>query len=273
MEYVLIKFRPIYPNQVDMVIADLSENNFDGFEEGEGELKAYIPKELFNDNIIDIVSKHGIAYTKEIIFETNWNEEWEKNFEPVLIPDYQGNKNYCFIRASFHKSEDALHEIIITPKMSFGTGHHATTYMMVQQMSRLDFKNKSVVDFGTGTGILAILAEKLGAASIVANDYDTWCIENSKENLIINNCEKTNLILSSKFPAGSFDIVLANINLNIIVENLQSIVDGCKESGFIILSGMLKENIPTISEKLKELQLNDIDILEKDNWISILLKK
>lgn len=273
MEYVLIKFSSIKPEQVDLVIAELSEYNFNGFEESEDELKAYIEKDFLDNSIIEIISNLNIPFEKEIISEINWNEEWEKNFVPVLIPDHLGNKNYCFIRASFHQSEKVLHEIVITPKMSFGTGHHATTFMMVQQMSKLDFTNKTVADFGTGTGILAILAEKLGASAVTANDYDHWCIENSKENFSINNCKNIDLILSDKFPRGSYDIVLANINLNIIIANLDSLYDGCKENGFIILSGMLKQDIPTITDELKKFQLKEFSISEKDNWISVLVKK
>lgn len=273
MEYVLIKFSPIKPDQVDMVIAELSEHKFNGFEEAENELKAYIEKQLFDTSIIEIISSLNIPFEKEIISERNWNEEWEKNFEPIFITDHLGNKNYCYIRASFHPTAAALHEIVITPKMSFGTGHHATTYMMVQQMSKIDFSNKSVADFGTGTGILAILAEKLGASKVTANDYDHWCIENSKENFEINNCSKIDLILSDKFPDGNYDIVLANINLNIIIANLYSLYNGCRENGFIILSGMLKQDIPIITEELKKFSPKEINISEKDNWISILVKR
>lgn len=273
MHYTTIIFSPVNPQQSEIIIAELSDFNFNGFEESGDELKAYIRNDYFNEAVNEALLNLQIPFKTEEVSEINWNEQWEKNFEPVLIPDLKGNKNYCFIRASFHKPVKALHEIIITPKMSFGTGHHATTVMMVQQMSKLDFNYKTIADFGTGTGILAIFAEKLGAQSVTANDKDPWCIENSKENFSVNDCNKIEIILSEKFPEGKYDVVLANINLNIIISNLDLLIEGCNENGNIILSGMLVEDIPTISNKLNMFNLKEVVIDQKNNWISVMIKK
>ncbi len=164
--YIQIKIENISSTESEILIAQLSEIGFDGFEEGENFLLGYIADDKLNeDQLKKIISSHQLTYSKNLIEQKNWNEEWEKNFEPIIVNDFVA------IRAHFHQPvKNVEHEIIITPKMSFGTGHHATTYMMMQQMPSIDFKNKNVFDFGTGTGILAILAEKLGAAKITVVD-------------------------------------------------------------------------------------------------------
>ena len=190
--------------------------NYEGFEENANALKAFISKSLFNEeHIKEIAGQFQLKYTTAELPDINWNKEWESNFQPVVI------ENFCAVRADFHAPiKNVQHEIIITPKMSFGTGHHATTYMMIQQMRQINFLNKYVMDFGTGTGVLAILAKKLGAASVVAIGNDEWSIENAKENFTRNNADEIELRLAHHPVANkACDIILANITRNVIQEN------------------------------------------------------
>ncbi|MCA6452827.1 MAG: 50S ribosomal protein L11 methyltransferase, partial [Chitinophagaceae bacterium] len=167
----------------ELLVAELSEMGYDGFEESAEQLKAYVPEENYVEiELNNLLNKYNLSYSKSIISKQNWNQLWESNFEPVRVDDFVG------IRASFHPPfAGVAHEIVITPKMSFGTGHHATTWQVMKLMQELDFTGKRVFDFGTGTGILAILAEQLGAAAVLAVDNDDWCIENTSENILVNN--------------------------------------------------------------------------------------
>jgi ribosomal protein L11 methyltransferase len=197
--------------------------------------------------------------------EQNWNAVWESNFEPVVVDDF------CAVRADFHQPiKNVQHEIIITPKMSFGTGHHATTYMMIEQMSNIDFTKKRVFDFGTGTGILAILAQKLGAASITASDNDEWSIENAEENFQKNDVHSIILYRSSAIPKDSFDIILANINRNVLSEYASALVNILSPNGVLLVSGILKEDEKIIVAAFNILQ--PIKVQQNKNWVSILFK-
>ena len=175
-------------------------------------------------------------HADDAVGETNWNAVWESNFQPVLVDDFVA------VRADFHESIAGVkHEVIITPKMSFGTGHHATTHMMIQQMQAIDFTSKAVFDFGTGTGILAILAEKLGAAAIMAVDNDDWSITNTAENLERNSCRKVELKkVDTAEGEGRYDVILANINKNVILDNLSSLIKQLASGGNLLLSGLLE---------------------------------
>src|SRR3954471_8025302 len=189
-DYIEVVFEDIDTKQADILIALLDNLGFEGFEEGERQLRAYISINDFDEqDFVKIIKPYGLNYNVQIIKSQNWNAVWEGNFEPVVVHDFVG------IRAHFHPSlaDRVNYEIIITPKMSFGTGHHATTYMMVEQMQHLDFHQKQILDFGTGTGVLAILSEKLGAAHVLAIDIDEWSIENAKENIERNNCSTITL--------------------------------------------------------------------------------
>src|SRR5690349_10830070 len=179
--YIHIKFQPVLKEQQEILIAQLADLGYEGFEEGIGFISAYIPEDQFNESeTYHLIAGTDITVTKEVILPRNWNEEWEQNFQPVVIDDF------CGIRAHFHAPlQQVQHEIIITPKMSFGTGHHATTHLMIQSMQQLSFNDKTVLDFGTGTGVLAILAERLGAAHITAIDNDEWSITNVEENIAL----------------------------------------------------------------------------------------
>jgi len=193
----------------------------------------------------------------------NWNAVWESNFEPVVVDDF------CAIRAEFHKPiQNVQHEIIITPKMSFGTGHHATTYMMIQQMRNISFIDKKVFDFGTGTGILAILATKLGAASVTAIDNDEWSIKNAEENFEKNNVHSICLYQSSTVSEKNFDIILANINRSVLEQYSSTLVNLLSSQGVLLVSGLLKEDEPFIVELFDELTLYNSQ--QNQNWISLL---
>lgn len=238
-EYIQIAFQNISSQQTDLLIAALSNIGFDGFEEGENVLKSFTPAGSFNEAAVkEIAAKNNVSFVQSIIEETNWNAVWESNFQPVLVDDFLA------IRADFHEPiKEAAHEIVITPKMSFGTGHHATTYMMVQQMRTFDFAGKTVFDFGTGTGVLAILAEKLGAAKVFAVDNDEWSITNAEENIQRNNCKRIILKRAENAKTGEqYDIILANINKNVILDNFSSLVRQLTPKGTLLLSGLLEQD-------------------------------
>jgi len=207
-------------------------------------------------------------FKTEIIEPRNWNEEWEKDFEPVIV------ENFCAIRADFHKPfPDLPYDLIITPKMSFGTGHHATTYMMVAAMKDLDFRNHSVLDFGTGTGVLAILACKLGAASVLAIDSDEWSIENALENAALNECKSIHIEQKDSLSGtGQFDFILANINLRVILENVDFLRQHLNHSGVFIGSGVLESDEEKIRIKATTAGFTMKRLMIKDNWMSFRFK-
>ncbi len=251
----------------EIIAANLMEEGFEGIEDVDEFTKTYIKEEEFNDKAIKaLFEKYELQFDTLIIPDKNWNAEWEANFQPVQVDDFVN------IRASFHPTLHATsHEIIINPKMSFGTGHHATTWLMMRQMQQINFKGKQVIDFGTGTGILAILAEKLGASSVIAIDNDDNCIENAKENIDLNQCTKISL-LKAETVIGRFDIILANINKNIIIANMEKLYRACVKSGIILFSGLLKEDYNDIVKALKKNDIQIIDNVEKDNWICLLCR-
>jgi ribosomal protein L11 methyltransferase len=252
----------------ELLIASLSDLNATGFEQKEDELIAWFNAEDYNEvEILPLLSSY--SYETDTVKEQNWNEIWEKDFQPVIVDDF------CAIRAHFHQPITAVqYEIIITPKMSFGTGHHATTYMMIQQMKEIDFKNKSVFDFGTGTGILAILAEKLGANTVTAIDVDEWSIDNATENIDRNQCHNIQLYQSSNVPdSKTFDIILANINKNVILQHLTSLINAISPNGSILFSGLLIDDERDIISACKGLPLSLLRKVSRGNWISLYFSK
>ena len=234
MNYLQFEFEIKNNEQSEKLIALLSDADFEGFEEGEA-LNAFILADKFNEPVFyEILNKFPtVTFSKSIIENINWNQQWENSFSAIIIDDFVA------IRAKFHEPiHSVMHEIVITPKMSFGTGHHATTYLMLNAIRNYDFKSKKVLDFGTGTCVLAILAEKSGAKSIVAIDNDEWSITNAEENILENNCLNISLIQTDTVPQNEvFDIVMANINLNVILSALSSIVSVSVPGAFIFLSG------------------------------------
>jgi ribosomal protein L11 methyltransferase len=254
--------------QQEILISQLSDLGAQGFEQTDDYLLAYFQENLFRSYDVNDVLKN-YSYTSQVIPEQNWNEVWESNFQPVVID------KFCAIRAEFHKPliNDVEHEIIITPKMSFGTGHHATTYMMVEQMQQIDFKNKTVFDFGTGTGILSILSEKLGAVEVVAIDVDDWSIANAQENIEKNQCSKISVILSSQIPSEKFDVVLANINRNVILNYLPALNQCLIQNGCLLLSGLLTSDKADVVNACSQQKLKLVKEVERNTWISLLFNK
>lgn len=253
--------------QQEILISQLSDLAAEGFEQTDDYLIAYFNENVFESYQVNEVLK-GYVSTIKTIEDKNWNEEWEHNFQPVVVD------NFCAIRAEFHEPIQAVeHEIIITPKMSFGTGHHATTYMMIEQMKDIDFNDKTVFDFGTGTGILSILAEKLGASGITAIDVDDWSIANTKENMVRNSCHKISVSLSSQIPKEHFDIILANINRNVILNYLSQLSNCLKQNCSLLLSGLLTSDEKDIVEACAKESLRFLKRLERNNWISLLFIK
>lgn len=272
MQYLQVTIKTPGRESTDLLVALLAEEGFEGFEEKPGELRAFIPVDNFDEHAFDqLASGHGFEFKKDIIEQKNWNAVWESNFSPVDIPYRNVEKVFLHIRAGFHApGNSADHEIVITPKMSFGTGHHATTFLMAQAMSEIDFSHKSVIDFGTGTGILAILAEKLGADNIYAVDNDDWCIENSVENIATNSCENILLEKGSHIKGREqADIILANINLNVILNNLKDIRAACKTHAIVLFSGLLQSDEDKIKPAIIAEGLNIKQISYKDGWMLI----
>jgi ribosomal protein L11 methyltransferase len=267
MTYTEIKFTTNSAEQNDILIALLAQIGFEGFEEEGNILKAFIKQNEFSAAAVDeIANTNSLIYTSSAIEQQNWNAQWESSFEPVLVNDFAA------IRASFHQPvNNVQHEIIITPKMSFGTGHHATTFLMMEQMSQLDFRSKTVMDFGTGTGVLAILAEKMGATEITAIDNDDWSIDNAKEN--IGNNKSTHIVIQKGESIGAgkkYDIILANINLNVILQNMPLIAAACKAETQILLSGFLYTDETAITAALEANGLVFSRFTRQKDWICIL---
>ena len=252
----------------DLIIGILSEAGFDGFEEEQHMLHAYISAEHFDEaNVKGVLQPHGIVFSVEVIASKNWNDEWEKNFKPVFVD------KFCCIRASFHPPGSGIkHDIVITPRMSFGTGHHATTYLMLRQMQNINFQNKFVLDFGTGTGVLAILAEKLGARDILALDNDKWSIENAGENIRENNCLKVRIEESGNInSSGQLDIILANINRNVLIEQMINLSQHLKKEGVLLLSGLLSGDKDKIETAAMKSGLKIEEENEMEGWIVLQL--
>jgi ribosomal protein L11 methyltransferase len=274
MEYLQIHFTPITETQSEILIAQLNEIGFDGFEEETNELKAFIPSATFDENIFNsIVDINTLKYTKSIIKKENWNAIWEADFEPIEVTYPNSTKPFVYIIAGFHEAKEGFeYDIVVTPKMSFGTGHHATTFLMVQQMSQINFVGKTVIDFGTGTGVLAILADKMGAEHIVGIDCDEWSIENAEENAAINHCKNISLLKAETIPiqVEKVDIMLANINLNIISENILPIKTATKQNGTVLFSGIMLHDEQNIINVIEKEQFIIKEIFKRDNWLAIM---
>jgi ribosomal protein L11 methyltransferase len=264
-EYIQVTFNDIDAEQSAMLIAQLNEFAFQGFEETGTALHAFIPESDFDARVINRLAEGmRLRFTTCLIKETNWNTNWESNFQPVIIDDFAG------IRANFHAPlKNVEHEILITPKMSFGTGHHATTEMMVRQMRTIDFSGKTVLDFGTGTGILAILAEKLGAAAVTAIDNDEWSIENAREN-VLNNDSGHITIRNADVPVQErFDIILANINKNTILEHFGQLAANLNNCGILLLSGIIKTDRPDILSAITQYNAKITGEISQGEWLCI----
>ena len=262
---------PVAESQSEIFVALLSDMGYEGFETTETQLFAYIKEPDFNQMALQELLKTQHATAEVVSLEAkNWNEEWERNFPPVTV------EGFCTVRADFHQPESTTpYEIVINPKMSFGTGHHATTQLMMEAMKDLDFEGKKVLDFGTGTGILAILSAKLGAAAIVAVDNEEWACENTQENAHRNNVNLIDIYFGSleQVPETGFDIVLANINRHILLHYMPQLFDAAGKGGFTLLSGILLEDQELITTAAKNAGFEVKDIQLRNNWLMVKLYK
>ncbi|MFD2101345.1 50S ribosomal protein L11 methyltransferase [Flagellimonas iocasae] len=263
------KVNPLQP-ATDILIAELGEAGFESFVENDSGVLAYILKEEWNEGVLDdlFILEHPdfeITWTSKEIEQQNWNAEWEKNFHPITVGDR------CMVRAPFHKSIDVEYDIVIEPKMSFGTGHHETTHMMLEHILENDFEGKSVLDMGCGTGVLAILAKKRGAGSVDAIDIDEWCFLNTLENVERNNCPEIQAFQgdSSLLKGKKYDVILANINRNILLEDIPIYALCLNSNGQLFLSGFYLDDLDAISSKCKANGLEFEKKLEKNRWISV----
>ncbi len=258
----------------EILIAEFSMINFDSFVENETGFLAYIEENNFNEAAIMGVHKKYLQlfpfqYTTKKAKKKNWNAAWEKDYEPIFVEDK------CVVKASFHNiTQKFPYEIIINPKMSFGTGHHETTYLMLKNQMALAHKNKTVADIGCGTGILAIMASKLGACSVSACDIDEWCIENSIENFELNNCSNVNVKHGTVNNIdGKFDIVLANINRNVLLGDLSQYAALIKPDGNLLISGFYTEDVDLLTTTAANFGLKIVSTTSKNNWTCLLFKK
>lgn len=252
----------------EILMARLIEAGCEAFQEEKHSLLAFVQEDAETlDEVIRTAIDSGLPFSRQSIVAQNWNAQWEESFEPVIVPEF------CTVRAAFHTIPITTpHEVIVTPKMSFGTGHHATTFLMMQAMRDIAFQNLSVFDFGTGTGILAILAEKLGAASVLAIDIDAWSVENAMENCMKNAAEKVE-ILQAKIDfvetEQRFDVVLANINRNVLLESMPVFQRCLNKGGILLLSGLLRQDENMIVEAAKAQSFSLLSRSDRSDWICL----
>ncbi len=260
----------------EMLMAEIAQAGFDTFMETEKGFEAYVEQSQFDKTKLYLIRDKYAAVTPVVFYQDriekqNWNEVWEKSYEPIVV------ENQCLIHASFHQPAQSYpYQIIITPKMSFGTGHHQTTYLMVKAQLSIDHARKTVMDAGTGTGVLAIMAVKRGAARVEAFDIDEWSILNSTENVQLNGCAniviRQGKISDLTFESG-FDIILANINKNILLSELHQYAAYLNQKGLLVLSGFYEKDIPDLLTEANRYSLVQVHSDEREGWASLLLRK
>lgn len=274
-DYLEYKFtiEPLQP-AAEILIAELGYAGFESFVENEDGVTAYIPVEEFDEEIfagIHIMhsEEFDITYTSSKIEQVNWNIEWEKNFNPIIVDES------CSVRAPFHDKPDTEFDIVIEPKMSFGTGHHATTHMMLQFILKNNWEGKTVLDMGCGTGVLAILAKMKGAGEVDAVDIDNWCFQNTLENVERNACNTIKVYEGGAelLEGKRYDVVIANINRNILLEDIPIYAQCIIPEGLLFLSGFYTEDIPVIRERCEQYGLQYIEHLERENWTAVSFQK
>jgi len=272
-QYLSLQFRCPEP-LAEILIAELAEMGYDSFWEQEDGFEAYIEASAFSeDDLQEVTSRYAalgeISYQSTQVEEKNWNVEWESNFEPITVEDQ------CLVRADFHQiAKGYPYEIVINPKMSFGTGHHATTYLMLGWQLELDQQGKKVMDAGCGTGILAVMARLRGADEIVAFDNNEWAVDNSRENFELNQCPDIRMFLGTvtDLPEDDqYDIILANINRNVLLEELPYYAARLRKNGVILLSGFYNYDAPLIETKAAASGLIVRGRKEKNDWVALQL--
>ena len=260
----------------EILMAELAEIGFDTFEENQNGFHAYIEEaqmdfEATKSLLEQYAGLSPIHYGMQKIARENWNQTWESNYPPIVIGDQ------ILVKTPFHQIEEDFKVVLtIIPKMSFGTGHHATTSQMLSMLLAHPPEKARVVDAGTGTGILAIMAEKLGAEDILGFDNDPWCIENSAENYVLNHCGKCRSVLASSLSELNLqpvEVILANINKNVVLKELPAYAAGLKPGGSLFLSGFFTEDCPDIQNLANESGLQQVDSMAHDNWACLLFAK
>ena len=265
-----IKITPYSSEVSEILTAILGSIGFESFTEKSNGLNAYIQESLFDKNELDstlsfLSLDSEIHYDQKLIEDENWNEVWEKNyFKPIIIEDK------IIIRSTFHEPEENIkHEIIINPKMSFGTGNHSTTKLMMLNILDLDTKDKNILDMGCGTGILGFLASKTGAKSIFAIDIDQWAVNNALENAEINNINNVEIIKGDATSIiNNYDIILANINRNILINDMANYANALNNRGTLLVSGFYFEDLPKIKKSAQDNGLTFLNYLEEDDWVA-----
>lgn len=275
---VIFTITPFSNDEADILSSFLSEIGYDSFETVENGLNAYIKKELYNQEttsqaLLNYPFNSAISISSELIPGKNWNEEWEKNyFKPMIIGER------CVIHSSFHKDFPHLeYEIVIDPKMAFGTGHHETTSLMVEQILDFDMTGKTVLDMGAGTGILSILCSQRGAEKVDGIEIDPGAQINAQENIALNNVSNVDVKLGDASllldTDAQYDIVLANINRNIILQDLPNYARVLKSKGYMFLSGFYTQDSYLITDEAIQYNLNPTKEKEKNNWAMLVLRK
>ena len=274
-------FEPATQDVADLLAAVLGEAGFDSFEGDErrpSPLRAYVRQDAFSQDALDVALQNfpmpgvQVSYTQREAEDKNWNEEWEKNYFQPLVVDGR-----CVVHSTFHKNvPQAEFDIVIDPRMSFGTGHHATTSQMISEILSHDFTGKRVLDMGCGTSILAILARMKGAAACVAIDNDEWCVKNSLENIALNHLEGIDVQLgdaSSLAGQGPFDYIIANINRNILTMDMPAYAEALDTGGDLLMSGFLEEDVPVIEARARACGLEPVEVRRRDGWAMVHVKK
>ena len=254
----------------EILIAELGHVGFESFVENDNGVTAYIQKQEWNSNILDDLyilgsAEFKIKFSYHEVIQTNWNKEWEKNFNPIQVD------GQVSVRAPFHENPSLKYDIVIEPKMSFGTGHHETTHMMIQHLLALDLENKKVLDMGCGTGILAIFAEMKGAQPTDAIDIDSWCYQNSIENVQRNGCKHITVLEgdSSLLKGKKYDVIIANINRNILLSDMKIYTDCLHQEGILLLSGFYKDDIAIIESEVVKHGLVFDKMIQRNSWVAL----
>jgi ribosomal protein L11 methyltransferase len=267
----------ISPEFTDILTAELAEIGYESFVETEEGLNAYIIASDFNESLLlEIITKYqnttAIAYSSQTLERKNWNEEWERSYEPILVEDK------IRVRASFHEPDDKFqYDLLITPKMSFGTGHHETTWLVMKEQLELNHKGIDIMDVGCGTGILAILGRKLGAASILAFDIDEWAVENTRENFNLNTVTEDAEVFKgtiTEVPDQQiFGGILANINRNILLAEIPRYVSHLLPGGWLVVSGFYTTDQPDIENCALENGLIKVRANTRNQWATVVFLK